>query len=283
MALIPGLSVPAPEPLRRRYGLFDAAIGPLDLAPHGEGGGVRYGPVTCGVGYAMGINCADGVVAASDKPIDGDVDEVDTGVFNVLSTFACGAPGYSQAEATDKARRALAATEQGVVEETFWTGEDFAGNVINVLNLEKTAEAIFPPTGGAPRIETVLATLEDYAYRQQGYGFQAYVHAPSLAAPYAAESGLIVQDGQRKLTPNGSVWVFGGGYPGTGAAGASGWPGGGFLHITGQVTVWRAPQVQTYVTFDPPTNQRLVVAERPYAVSYECFNARAEFNPMNLS
>ena len=38
-SLIPAPIVPAPQPLRRRYGLFDAASGPLDLPAHGEGGG----------------------------------------------------------------------------------------------------------------------------------------------------------------------------------------------------------------------------------------------------
>ncbi|MEE3918786.1 hypothetical protein V2I01_10960 [Micromonospora sp. BRA006-A] len=38
MALIPGQIVTPPEPGLRRYGLFNAASGPLDLpAPHGEG------------------------------------------------------------------------------------------------------------------------------------------------------------------------------------------------------------------------------------------------------
>jgi hypothetical protein len=134
---------------------------------------------------------------------------------------------------------------------------------------------------------TVLATLEEYAYLTQSYGYRAYVHAPARFAPYAAEAGLIIPEGPgpnaRKLTPNGSVWVFGGGYPGTGASGGSGWPGGGFLHITGQTTVWRASETQVYSTYETATNQRLLVAERAYAVSYDCFNARAEFNPLNLS
>lgn len=288
MTLIPGFTVTPPEPLRRRYGLFDAASGPLDLPAHGQGGGVQYVPVTCGNAYGYGINCYDGLVVAPDKPLDTDNELVETGAFAVLSTLLCSAVGYSEAEYRTKVTRRLEGAEQGAVEQTFWTGEDHAGTAIDVLNLEKTAEAVFPPGDGTELITTVVATLEDYAYRLQGYGYAAYIHAPSLVAPYAAEAGLIVPEvvsnpNSRRLTPNGSVWVFGGGYPGTGANGASGWPGGGFLHITGQVTVWRAPEVQTYSAFDKTTNERLVVAERAYAVSYDCFNARAEFNPLGLS
>ncbi len=285
MALIPGLVVEAPEPARRRYGLFDAANGPLDLPPHGQGGGVRYVPVTCGEAYSYGVNCVNDLVASPSKPLDGDAPEVDTGVFVVLSTFNCGAPGYTEAEARAKARRALEGAEQGEVERTFWTGEDPAGNDLSILDLEHTAEAIFPPTGGniaVDDIRAIVAQLEDYAYRIHGYGYQAYIHAPARFAPWAADARLVVQDGNRKVTPNGSVWAFGGGYPGTGAGGGTGWPDGGFMHITGQTTVWRS-DVSFYDSFEPVTNERLLVAERAYAVAYECFNARIEFNPLNLS
>lgn len=288
MALIPGLAVPAPEPLARRYGLFDAASGPLDLATHGQGGGVRYTPETCGTGYAYGVNCYGGEVLAPDKTIDAPADEVNTGVFVALATVGCNAVGYTDADLRRMARRRLEATEQGTVEAVFWTGEDGAGNDIGVLDLEHTAEAIFPPTGGTEFITTVVATLEDYAYRDQAYGYRAYIHAPSRFAPYAAESGLVLPESPsnpngRRITPNGSIWVFGGGYPGTGASGGSGWPGGGFLHITGQTTVWRASEIEVAEAFEPATNQRLMVAERAYAVGYDCFNARIEFNPLGLS
>lgn len=287
MALIPGLAVPAPEPIGRRRGLFDAASGPLDLPTHGEGGGVRYVPVTCGEAYAYGVSCYDGEVVAPDKTLDVDAAQVESGVFVVLSTLNCSAVGYSEADYRAKVRRKLEATEQGMVEATFWTGEDGVGNDIGILNLEKNAEAIFPPTGGVDEIRTVLATLEDYAYRIHGYGFRAYVHAPVRFAAYAAEAGLIVPEGSgpnaRQLTPAGSVWVFGGGYPGTGASGNSGWPGGGFLHITGQTTVWRAGDIEVYSAFHPITNERFQVAERAYAVAYDCLNARIEYNPLNLS
>lgn len=283
MTIVPGMLIPAPEPLPRRYGLFDGAIGPLDLPGHGEGGGVRYVPVTCGEAHSYGINCYQGAVLAPDKPLDGEPDEVSSGVFAVLSTLNCGVVGYTDDEASVKVQRALESSEQSEVERTFWTGEDFANNSISVLNLENTAEAIFPPGIGNRRIEVVIATLEEYAYRTHGYGYRAYIHAPSRFAPYAADANLIVQDGNRKVTPNGSVWVFGGGYPGTGAAGSTGWPSGGFLHITGQTTVWRSPGIQTYQAFDRVSNQRLTVAERAYSVTYDCFNARAEFNPLGLS
>lgn len=269
MAMIPGMIVPAPEPLRRRYGLFDAASGPLDLPEHGEGGGVRYVPATCGEAYVLGVNCYTGEVVAPTKPLDGDNGEVSTGVFVALATLNCGAPGYTRAEYEAKVRRRLEGTEQSAVERVLWSGLDFEGNALDILNLDETAEAV--DSGYDPGLITdVLGALERYAYTEQGYGFQAYVHAPVEVAAFAAEAGLVLPDGARKVTPMGSVWVFGA-YP------------SGEVIVTGQTTVWRSPDVQVYSSFENATNEVLTVAERAYSVSFDCFAGRAEFNPLEVS
>lgn len=268
MALIPAPSVAAPQPLRRRYGLFDAASGPIDLATHGQGGGVRYVPDTCGEAYAYGVNCYDPGDAPA-KPIDGDNDEVNTGVFAVLSTLNCGAVGYTLDEYRAKVRRRLESVEMAAVERSLWTGLDFEGNPLDVLNLAGQAEDI--DAGYDPGLITdVVGALERYAYTEQGYGYSAYVHAPIEVAAFAAEAGLVLPDGNRKVTPMGSVWVFGA-YP------------AGDVIITGQTTVWRSPEINVYDAFDTTTNERLLVAERTYAVAFDCFAGRAEFNPLEIS
>lgn len=267
MALIPAPIVPAPIPLRRRYGLFDAASGPLDLPAHGEGGGVRFVQESCGRAIAYGVTCyAPGEAPA--KPLDADNDEVDTGVFAVLSTLNCSAVGYTLAEYQAKVRRRLEANEQAAVEEALWLGLDFEGGDLGIQGLSEQAVAV--PTGYDVGVITdVVAALERYAYTVEGYGFQAYLHAPIEVAAYAAEARLIVQDGNRKVTPLGSVWSFGA-YP------------GGEIIVTGQTTVWRG-DVQTYDAFDTTTNERLLVAERAYAVATECFAGRAEFDPLDVT
>jgi hypothetical protein len=273
MALIPGLTVAAPEPLRRRYGLFDAASGPIDLAAHGEGGGVRYVPFTCGQAYAYGVTCYTVEDPAPAKPLDSDNAEVETGVFAVLSVLNCGAVGYTQAEYAAKARRRLEVSEQAAVEAALWTGEDFQGNALGILNLDDEAVAI---TGGydAGLITDVVGALERYAYVDQGYGSVAYLHAPVEVAAFAAEAGLIIPEGTgpnvRKLTPMGSVWAFGA-YP------------AGEIIVSGQTTVWRSPEIQTYSSFENASNELLVIAERAYSVSFDCFAGRAEFNPLEAS
>lgn len=269
MALIPGLEVAPPEPIGTRYGLFTAASGPLDLPAHGEGGGVRYVPLTCGAAYAYGVTCYDVDNPAPDKPHDPDAFEVVTGVFGVLSTLNCSAVGYSLEEYRTKVRRRLETAEQGAVEQALWTGLDLEGNSLDILTLSGEAENI--PTGYDPGLITdVVGALERYAYTTQGYGYRAYIHAPVEVAAFGHEAGLVLKEGNRLVTPLGSIWSFGA-YP------------AGSVIITGQTTVWRAPEIQVYDAFETTTNERLLVAERAYAVSFDCFAGRAEFDPLEVT
>lgn len=272
MAMIPGLTVPAPESLRRRYGLFDAASGPLDLPAHGEGGGVNFVPMACGGAVAYGVACYE-TGQAPVKPVSGDADEIQTGVFVALATLNCGAVGYTMAEYETKVRRRLEGAEQAVVEAALWTGEDYQGNDLGILNLDSEASPI--DAGYDPGLITdVVGALERYAYTERQYGGVAYLHAPVEVAAFAAEAGMIVPEGTgpnaRKLTPMGSVWVFGA-YP------------SGEVIVTGQTTVWRSPETVVHTSFENATNEVLLIAERAYSVAFECFAGRAEFNPLEVS
>jgi hypothetical protein len=267
VSIIPGMIVAPPEPLRRRYGILDAAAGPIDLPPHGEGGGIRFVPVTCGEAYVLGVNCYGGEVSAPEKPMDEDNGEVSSGVFAVLATMECGAPGYTVEEYRGKVLRRLEATEQAAVERAFWSGVDFEGNSLGILSLDEEAEAVTSGYDSA-LITDVVGALERYAYTDNQYGGVAYIHAPIEVAAFAAEAGLILQDGpNRKVTPLGSVWAFGA-YP------------AGEIIVTGQTAVWRAPEIQVYDSFDRTSNGMVLVAERAYSVAFECFAGRAEFDPL---
>lgn len=270
MALTPSPIVEAPVALRRRYGLFDAASGPINLPANGEGAGVRYVPFTCGEAYAYGVNCYTAEDPSPAKPLDGDNGEVETGVFAVLSVLNCGAVGYTSDELRTKVRRRLEGSEQAAVEMALWTGEDFQGNSLGILNLEDQAEDVDP--GYDPTLITdVVGALERYAYTEQRYGSVAYIHAPIEVAAHAANAGLIVPEGTganaRKLTPLGSVWAFGAYPPGE-------------IIISGQTTVWRSGEVQVYEAFENASNEMLLVAERAYSVAFDCFAGRAEFDPL---
>lgn len=268
MTITPAPVVPAPEPIRRRYGLLTAASGPLDLPEHGEGGGVRFVPALCGESVAYGVACYEPGEAPA-KPLNGDAAEVATGVFVALATLNCGAVGYTTEEYRAKVRRKLESTEQASVETALWTGLDFEGNDLGILNLDDEAEAI--TIGYDPGLITdVIGALERYAYTDNQYGGVAYIHAPVEVAAFAAEAGLIHPDGNRKVTPMGSVWAFGA-YP------------AGSVIITGQTTVWRAPEIQVYNSFENVSNEVLLVAERAYSVAFECFAGSAEFDPLEVT
>lgn len=281
MALHPGDLIAGPEPLRRRYGLFDAANGPVDLSDHGRGGGVRFLPVTCGQAHPYRIGCYAGEVDSDEKPVDPSDEEFQTGVFSVIATEECGSVGFTATEFQNKVLRRLSNGEQGAAELALWTGVDGDGDALDIPHLAEDPTTI--SVGNPLSIVHVVAALEDWAYRAQGYGHVAYIHAPVAVAAHAADAGLVIEDRPVKRTPYGSIWVFGGGYPGTGDGGAAAPDGGAYMHVTGQVQVWRSPEPFVYPpdqTMNRTTNQRLLVAEREYAISFDCMNGRALFDPL---
>jgi hypothetical protein len=273
MSLAPGPLITSPEPLRRRYGLFTAASGPLDLPPHGRAGGVRYTADNCGQAFAYPIGCANEAVGTPAKRVDDGDPEIEALPFAVVASMQCGSLGYTGSEFEDKIRRRLENGEQGAVEAAFWTGNTPAGADLGIVNLTDSAETV--AVGDDQDLAAVVSALEDYAYRDQGYGYTAFIHAPVAAAAWAATQYLIEQDGPLKRTPYGSIWVFGGGYPNNGG-----------IHITGQVNVWRSADAFVYPadqTMDRATNQRILIAEREYAIGFDCFNGRADFDPLGVT
>lgn len=271
MAVIPAPLIAPPLPLRRRYGIFDATPGPFDLPLHGEGGGVQYVPDTCGEAYVWGVNCYD-PGESPDKPLDPDNEVIETGVFAVLATVLCSAVGYTREEYEQKARRRLESGEQAAVERALWSGLDNDGNTLDIRSIDAVAQAVTVPAD--PVIAEVVGALERYAYVDQGYGNVAYLHAPFELAALAAESGLVIPESTsinaRKLTPGGSVWVFGA-YP------------AGSIAVTGQVNVWRSVEVPVRQAFERETNEILTLAERTYAVSFDCFAGVAEYDPLEVT
>lgn len=265
MAIAPGMVIEAPEPGRRRYGLFDAAAGPLPLPTHAQAGGVRYVPNGCGEAYAYPVVCDS---TPPEKPVDGDDELIETGVFAVLSTLECTQVGYTEAELRTKALRRLEGSEQAAVERVLWGGLDLEGNALpGVRSLTDVDAAIpFPFDPDDASISEVVGALERYAYATQGYGFQAVIHAPIEVAAFAFSAGLVQMDGPRKVTPMGSIWSFGAYESG------SAW-------ITGQTTVWRS-EISLASAFDRVTNARLLLAERTYAVAFDCFAGRVSYDPL---
>lgn len=284
MGIIPGPLIDGPEPLGKRYGLLSAASGPIDLDTHAKGGGYRYVPVTCGEAHTYAVDCSGGLVLGQTKEFDPDNAEVDTGAFVVYASMECGAVGYDSAEFRTKVERRLANGEQGAAEFALWAGLAADGTPLGIPNLVDDAVDISAADPG--NLASVVSALEDFAYREQGYGNVAYIHAPAGMAAWFSQNHLLWHDSNLLKTDYGTVIIFGGGYPGTGPDGAAPPTGGAYLYVTGQVTVWRSADVFTYPvdqTMDRTTNQHHLVSEREYAIGFDCFAGRAVFNPLGAS
>jgi hypothetical protein len=274
--IVPPMRVETPQPLGRRPGLFTAAVGPLDLtSPHGQGGGVQFEETSCGTAYPYPINC-DGEHPA--KPTDAGDGIGLFPSFNVIAGMVCGALGYTEAEFRAKILQRLENGEQHAAELALWTGETPDGTPLLIPNLsdadvvDVSAEVAYDPE----HLASVVSALEQWMYGEQGYNYTAFIHAPIGVAAWGNSFGeLVIRDGNRFRTPAGSVWVFGGGYPADEG-----------LRITGTTTVYRAAEPFVFPpdqTMDRVNNQRHLVAEREYAIAFECAAGSAEFNPLGES
>lgn len=257
MALVPTSLVEAPAPRGLRYGLLTAAVGPLDLpAPHGLGGGVQYEPVTCGFARHYPIECPVGVTPES-KMFDPADPLTVADPFVVYATYQCTSVGHTAAELEAKVRQRLANGEQTIAESA----------LADILAAGATPLVAPDPTS----IESVVGELEEWLYgiATANYGAVGYLHAPARFAAALAFAGLLVKDGPVYRTQMGTVWSIGGGYPDDGT-----------IYISGQTTVWRSVDIlvpPVRETFDRATNQYLAIAEREYAVAYDCVAASATF------
>lgn len=251
MGIIPYITVPAPEPRGLRYGLLTAANGPLDLPDHARAGGIQYKPVSCGHAHTYPPECGPDEDTPTEKTFDPADDTIQRNPFIVYATYVCGTVGYTADELTTYALRRLANGEQTEAERAL-------------------ADIMIPAAAPLPApditdVVSVVGELEQWLYGgapgEANYGNVGYLHASPRMAAYFSDRHVLEQDSNVWRTKNGTIVVFGGGYP------------DGTLFITGQVTVWRSPDVFVYPpdrVLDRETNQYLLVAEREYVVSYDC-------------
>lgn len=262
MVIAPPVVVPAPEPRGLRYGLLQAANGPLDLPTHGLAGGIVYESVSCGFARSYATLCHTDE-RTGEKEFDPDETPITRESFVVYASLACGSAGKTSADLETKVRRRLANGEQAQAEAGMAT------------ILATGATPLIPP--GLTLADTI-GELEQWLYGSDAlpapadaqYGNVGYLHASPRIAAHAMDADLIVPDGPLLRTRMGTIWVFGGGYPDDGT-----------IYISGNVTVWRAPDV--FVS--PPrqllnqtTNQYHLIAEREYVVSYDCVAASVIYN-----
>jgi len=257
----PAQVVAPPQSPGQRYGLFNAAVGPLDLPDHAIGGGLTWTPDSCGgahtwpaICHPLEIRGQDGQDAETTKTIDDEVADATAAPFVAYGSVVCGSAGTTPAELTRRATLRLQSGEQTQAEAALATA------------LAASAGEVFP--ADAASIVAVVAELEQWLYGTIGYGYVGFLHAPPRVAAWAASEDLIVAADPVLTTRMGTRWVFGGGYPDDGD-----------IYISGLVTVWRSPEIDTPPPqLDRTTNQWTALAERPYAVGFDCHAARAYYD-----
>jgi hypothetical protein len=266
VAIMPPMLIDKPTPeFPLRYGLLQAAVGPLDLPDHAITGGLRYVTGVCGPGFGYEVNC---LTSLGSKTFSTGLNTVVGVPFVVYATVQCGTVGYDFAEQNRFARERLFSVEQTVVEQIF-----SAGTFAQAPSLANNAAAV-TVAGGGVTVGDVLSELENAVYCTGSYGPQAYIHAPLAVLNELKVEHLIEFDGLRWRTPMGSI-VSAGCYANLSPVGVAPANGTFWMYATGQTTVWRSPDSKIIDApvegvFNRTTNQMMTLVERPYVVAFEC-------------
>jgi len=226
--------------------------------------GVRYPTNACAQGgYVVG-SCPvpDGAGGTShDKPISGAPEWVEgSAPFTVYARTECNAVGFDQAAETSQAR--LRNIEPREVERFF------SAQVLGRLT------DLWEPAGGTPvGLLAGLGLLEhDTALHYAG---QPTLHPPRWTYPWWSRFRLVQQQGPLLRTELESPVVFGGAYYDDPTAPAEHDPAARrfWLYATSTVRAFR-DEPFVHEAFAPPTNTRIAVAERTYALDHDCYAAR---------
>jgi hypothetical protein len=255
-----------------RYGLLQAAVGPLDLPVHARNGGLRYVTSLCDDGFGYEIECIGEQNSKASEFSLGTTTV--TGLpFIVAATVTCGTVGYTYEEQRAFVMERLRGVEQGVLEGIFSTSSLGQGPGL------VTADGITTVTGAGDTLTDVLGELERARYcgftgNVTRYGPPGYLHVAIPVFNRLKELHLIEFDGTRWRTAIGTV-VSTGCYANNHPSGAAPADGVFWLYITGQTVIWRTSDAEVQVapvegSLNRTTNQMMMLAEREYVVTYEC-------------
>lgn len=273
VATIPPVLIEKPTPsMPLRYGLLQAAIGPLDLPVHARNGGLRYVTSLCADGFGYEIECiADQNSKASEFGLG--TATILGAPFIVAATVTCGTVGYTEDEQKAFVMERLRGVEQSVLENVFSTSA--LGQFPGLL----AADGIVTVTGAGDTVVDVLSELERARYCGFGgspiqYGPPGYLHVAIPVLNALKAQHIVEWDGTRWRTPMGTV-VSAGCYANNDPAGAAPADGVFWMYLTGQTVIWRTSDDQVQIapvegSLNRTTNQMLMLAEREYVVTYEC-------------
>lgn len=260
---------PAPDP--SRFGLFSVATIVGD-EPDRWKVGYQYEPVPCEVAELASYNCDNEDEAGYPLAVRDGEGLVEVEPFLVYGSYGCKTLSRPIDEAEQRARWHLQMGEERAVERAI-----AAGGFGNAPTFQG-ADDITPATG-AVSVARGFALLESLI--GQEYGGIGTIHAPRLLVPAISGGRLAERQGQRLETLVGTYVVAGGGYD-LANVGPDGSPPGEYgdadgveawLYATSRPIVRRG---EVYITPDrdhfvvKPYNDVEIIAQRAYAVSWEC-------------
>lgn len=261
-----------PNPIVPRYGLFNAATGPLDLPVHARNGGLKYQTTVCDLPRGYEVECqAD----QNTKTFDESVSTITGLPFIVYAGMQCGTVGL--VNEPDRVRQflyqQLVAGEQATVESifsnsSFGLANGLSGNP-DVVNLGLATDTVH-----------AFGKLEEWLYAR--YGLPGVIHVPMLGAAYVKNAKLITRDSTAEpWRTDVMTKVSFGNYAGLGPSGNAASAGNTWFYITGQVAIWRTPdaellQIPFRQVIDRSTNTLKIILEREYVLTYDCYVAAIE-------
>lgn len=272
---LPPMALNAPAPPDVPAGLLVAATGPLDLPSHMQNVGGTYIADACGVGHLYPTVCDD-TPPYPTITLDAGDGGVTAYPFEVYASVICGSFGESVEHAEERARTRLALTEQTQVERALWHGGDGVTGIFEAL-----VTAAMPGYTALAATTNVMEAVSLLEQQAANFGGQPLIHMRPRLAAYMGGRGQIRQyktgtseASNLARTQLGTPVVFGRGYAGTGPAGEVVGATDEYVWITGRVIVWRGEKVSVRMAnaqaVDTATNQRAIIASRPYALAVEC-------------
>lgn len=265
MAIFTGpVFVPNPVQLTDRYGLFTVATGPLTLPTIARGGGIQYETGTCELPNSLEVEC--GPTTAKVLTTDYGVDTIVGTPFIVYSSLVCGLAGMTEQRMRTFLMERLKAGEQAIVENVFST------QAVDQSPGLSDNPGVVTVTAVTTGVTDSVAELEEAFYNT--YGLAGTIHVPHLLAQRLQEGGGLRWDGRVWRTAAGSAVSFGN-YAGNAPNGDPPAAGLSWIYMTGQVTIWRTPDNEVFITpfdnsFNRATNQLTAVAEREYVLTIDC-------------
>lgn len=127
---------------------------------------------------------------------------------------------------------------------------------------EHVASELVARSGAAIPGGTLVGAVGEAEEQLGQFGFIGVIHAAAHMAAPMAQANLIVRNGTTLTSPLGHKWAFGAGYDTLGDT----------LYLTGPVVIHRGA-ISTNVGMAVQGNERQVIAEREFDVTWECFTA----------